>query len=541
MNRRRWSNNTPPLECDPPEFRPASRKSARKLDKIADGDQKPLGLGADAAHAVLPTGRVRVSLSSDAMKVGIFTDFPSVAVQSGPALHTRFLHDGLRRAGHDVTLIGPDTGVPADGDEKLHLFNGTPYPSHPKVKVATPGPMSALLAPPELDVIHGQTNNHMIEWANWVRKMNRTAVINTNIIHLPTHSHFILSDRLHQIGLVRDLTRQFALDIEKDFVRMYNESDGLVVQSRYMVDYWRKLGVTTPMWVVGRPIDPTKFSAMPGPDPFPRHFAVGKRLVVVCRHDREKNLATLLRIFDEQIAPADPEVTLTVVGHGHDHENLVRQAAGGRYANRVHFPGEVVHAALVDWYAHADVFVYTSLSETFGNVVNEALWCGLPVVALDDRMGVAHQIANGVNGFLVPPDRTDTDAAFARHCLDLVESPSLRLELGANAATQARRTSSPERVIAAFEKIYGEAIAHCHAHVPTLLSEQSVFAQRAALARHVSTWARYNYLLLIMGRTAGKFGFGRTEHVSTVDSVTGPLPVAPERARTPQHAPAPAE
>lgn len=451
------------------------------------------------------------------MKVGILTDFPSIAVQSGPALHTRFLNDGLVRHGHDVTLLGPDTVDRAKrADENLHLFRGVAYPSHPKVKVVVPSPLRQLTKPPELDIIHGQTNNHVIEWANWVRKMNRTAVINTHIIHLPTHSHFILSDRLYNVPLVRDAARQWANDIELDFARMYNEGDGLVVQSRFMVDYWRDRGVETPIWTVGRPIDPGKFSAQPGGDPFPAHFAVGKRLITVSRHDREKNLEALIDIFDREIAPADPEVTLTIVGDGHDHENLVQQAERGRYGDRIHFPGEVEHAKLVDWYAHADVFVYTSLSETFGNVVNEALWCGLPVVALDDRMGVAHQVAHGANGYLVTPDRTDTAAVFARRCIALTSQRSLRTELGANAATMARRTSHPDVVISRFEKIYEEAQRHCHSKVRKPLSEASSFTQRAALAKHVARWARWNYTLLIAAKTVGKLGFGREDHVSDV-------------------------
>lgn len=457
------------------------------------------------------------------MQVGILTDFPSIAVQSGPALHTRFLHDGLTRRGHGVTLLGPDTTERAPrADERLHLFRGVPYPSHPKVKVVVPSPLKALTTPPRLDIIHGQTNNHVIEWANWVRKMNRTAVINTHIIHLPTHSHFILSDKLYGLGLVRDAARNWADDIERDFARMYNEGDGLVVQSRYMVDYWRDRGVQTPIWVVGRPIDPSKFSAQPGHDPFPQHFAVGKRLVVVCRHDREKNLETLLRIFDREIASADPEVTLTVVGDGHDHDNLVKLAERGAHGDRVHFPGEIPHARLVDWYAHADVFVYTSLSETFGNVVNEALWCGLPVVALDDGMGVAHQVTDGANGFLVPPDRTDTDEAFARRCLALTSNRALRVELGTNAATLARRMSHPDVVIDRFEKIYDEATAHCHASVREPLADAGTFAQRAALARHVATWARWNYTLLIAAKTVGKLGFGRQDHVSGIHETAHP-------------------
>ena len=224
------------------------------------------------------------------MRVGILTDFPSLALQSGPSIHTNFLHDGLRKRGYDLTLIGPSTDAQPANDNRVHLFKGVPYPSHPKLKVVVPQPWRQLANPPKLDLIHGQTNNHIIEWANWTRKVNGTAVINTNIIHLPTHSHFILSDKLYGTPFVRDLTRNWANDIERDFARMYNEGDGLVVQSRYMVEYWEERGVRVPIHVVGRPIDPAKFSAQPGADPFPVDFKVGKRLICVCRHDREKNL-----------------------------------------------------------------------------------------------------------------------------------------------------------------------------------------------------------------------------------------------------------
>ncbi len=452
------------------------------------------------------------------MRVGILTDFPSIALQSGPALHTRFLHNGLTRRLHDVTLLGPDT-TDADSANGLrsHLFRGVPYPSHPKMKIIVPRPVRQLLTAPRMDIIHGQTNNHVIEWANWLRKMHRTAVVNTHIIHLPTHSHFILSDGLYQNSFVRDTARQWANNLELDFARMYNEGDGLVVQSRYMVDYWRDRGVRTPIWVVGRPIDPAKFSAQPGEDPFPRSFAVGKRLVSVSRHDREKNIEALIEAFDRHTAAHDPEVTLTLVGHGHDHDNLKRIASRCRHADRIHFPGEVEHARLVDWYAHADVFVYTSLSETFGNVVNEALWCGLPVVALDDRMGVAHQVVDQANGFLVTPDRVDSLEHYGRRCVALVNDRDARQRMGQSAATLARRMSHPDVVLDRFERIYEEAIRHAHDSVPEPLSERGTLAQRAALARHVAVWARWNYTLLAVGNTVGRLGLGRSEVHSNLE------------------------
>lgn len=451
------------------------------------------------------------------MQVGIITEFPSISVQSGPALHTRFLHDGLTKRSHEVTLLGPDTtGVAPSGDARTFLVKGYPYPSHPNVKVSVPSPLRKLLAPPKLDVLHNQTNTHMVEWANWIRKMNRTAVLNTNIIHLPSHSHFILSDRMYANPLIRSMARQTAYGVERDFARMYNEGDCMIVQSRYMVRYWEERGVNVPIEVVGRPIDPAKFSRRPGNDPFPSTFARGKRLVVVCRHDREKALDRLLDIFTTEIAPHDADVTLTLIGDGHAHTALVEQARRSPHANRIHFPGEVVHGDLVHWYGHADVFVYTSVSETFGNVVNEALWTGLPVVAMHDRMGVAHQVIDAVNGFLIEPEHAASHERFAEAVFAILGNPDLRRRLAESAREISRRNSAPEVVLDRFETIYENAIRRAHDQVRTPLSEMSTFQQRTAFARHIATWARYNYLLLAIANTSFKLGLGRDEKISTI-------------------------
>lgn len=446
------------------------------------------------------------------MRVGILTEFPSLYVQSGPAIHTRFLHDGLVRRGHSVVLIGPSTNGPQDDDDvERHLFKGMPYPTHPKVTVPFPWPLNKLTNGPRVDIVHGQTNSHMVHYANWQRKMHGTAVLNTNIIHLPTHSHFVLSDKLYDNKLVWKAVQRQAANAEQSFVSMYNEGDGLIVQSRFMVDYWRDRGVEVPIEAIGRPINPATFDKQPGEDPFPANFKVGKRLVVVCRHDREKRLDHLIEIFTEELAPADPEVTLTLVGDGFEHPNLKRLAAKSRFGNRIHLPGEARHERLVDWYAHADVFVYTSVSETFGNVVNEALWCGLPVVALNDRMGVAHQVLSNLNGFLVEPDRADTNRKFANHIIDLISNRPFRRQIGENAATHARRTSHPDVTLSRYEAFYDRALQRVADEITEPLAQQSKARQSAAFVSHMSRWAYYSSMFMAISKVATSLGIGREE------------------------------
>lgn len=444
------------------------------------------------------------------MHVGIFTDYPNPTVLSGPAIHTAFLKNNLENRGHEVTLFGPSSG-PGDliNNPGQHLFKGVSYPTHPKTKIAVPWPLDNLVNPPQVDVIHGQINTLMMAYANWMRKMWRIPVLNTHILHLPTHSHFLVGDRLYKQEWVRKRLAHEALGQERAMAGYVNDGDGLIVQSRFMVDYWRERGVTVPIDVVGRPIDPTVFDRPASRDPFPEHFTKGKRLIVVSRHDREKRLDELIRIFDEHIAPADPEVTLTLIGDGAEHENLVAQADASRYADRLYLPGEFEHEALVHWYGHADIFAYTSISETFGNVVNEALWCGIPAVAYDDQMGVAHQVTHEENGLLVQPDQANSHQEFTKAVFTLINNDALRLKYGKQAAERARNTSHPDVIIDRFEGIYERSIKRCHDEITTPLSEQSKALQLAELGKVTSDWMLKHGAILSIAGLATKTGLGR--------------------------------
>jgi glycosyltransferase involved in cell wall biosynthesis len=79
-----------------------------------------------------------------------------------------------------------------------------------------------------------------------------------------------------------------------------------------------------------------------------------------------------------------------------------RRAELERAAPYAHFAGLQVGESLARWYASADVLVFPSTTETFGNVVLEAFASRLPVVGVR-RGGVAELVEDGVNGFLAAP------------------------------------------------------------------------------------------------------------------------------------------
>ncbi len=138
----------------------------------------------------------------------------------------------------------------------------------------------------------------------------------------------------------------------------------------------------------------------------------------------EKNLAAALAAF-EQISRRDAPARMVWVGDGPELDGLRRSHP------RHHFAGVRTGTDLAEHYASADLFLFPSLTETYGNVVPEAMASGLAVVAFD-YAAAAQLIRHGQNGVLVP---FGDNGAFTRQALALAAQPQKIRRLGAAAAT----------------------------------------------------------------------------------------------------------
>ena len=125
----------------------------------------------------------------------------------------------------------------------------------------------------------------------------------------------------------------------------------------------------------------------------------GKRILAVGALKSAKNFALLIKAFAR--LPGYTSSTLAILGEGPERENLERLVTTLGLTGRVILPGFTTTPG--DWYACADVFVLPSDYEGFGNVLVEALHCGLPVVATDCPHGPAEVLGNGKWGVLVTP------------------------------------------------------------------------------------------------------------------------------------------
>lgn len=144
-------------------------------------------------------------------------------------------------------------------------------------------------------------------------------------------------------------------------------------------------------------------------------------LTFVGRLAPEKDVHTLLAIADALPSKVKEQIQWFVIGDGPLKEELQQKAP----ANMT-FTGYLTGEQLAQFYSASDLFVFPSPTETFGNVVIEALASGTTVIAAHSG-GIKNIIKSGVTGYLCEPGNVQ---AFLNAILELLENDSLRMQLG---------------------------------------------------------------------------------------------------------------
>lgn len=401
--------------------------------------------------------------------IGILNDYVRIPYANGSSFASQFLYRAFSTQGHKVTVVGPHDPEATEEELPRHhvCLPSLPMRNHPGLYMPMPTPSGLRKVESlGLDVALGQTGSELANVGVWLRWRQSVPFLCVNTIHLPSVYNVLLPDRLNQDPTITALFLDHIIPfIERHSAQVYNHTDGLIVLSRGLKQYWRNRGVKVPISVIPRSVDPNVFDRPAGDDPFPAGAKPGARLLCVCRQTREKGITRLIRIFARHIAPALPDATLTLVGDGPDFDAFVDEAKKLGVEGRVFFLGEQPLTDIPRYYRHADLFAFTSLSETYGQVVSEAMWCGLPVVALDDGMGVSQQIESGVDGVLVSPgpDESQANWRFAKEVFTLLRDPARRRAVADEAERRVRLRADPARCVERYLDAFAEAREHCRA------------------------------------------------------------------------------
>lgn len=167
-------------------------------------------------------------------------------------------------------------------------------------------------------------------------------------------------------------------------------------------------------------VDPARYVDAPA---LPKD-ADGCRLLFVGRFDPEKGVHVLFEALDD-LMPAHPDVTLTMVGDGQDRAEL--EAAAARFGDRVRFTGYLDQAGVAQALADHDVLVLPSFSEGLPVILMEALASARPVVTTQVA-GVGELVEHGKTGLIAPPGDV---RILHDHLHALIADSALRARMGA--------------------------------------------------------------------------------------------------------------
>ncbi|MFZ5650095.1 MAG: glycosyltransferase, partial [Bacillota bacterium] len=171
-------------------------------------------------------------------------------------------------------------------------------------------------------------------------------------------------------------------------------------------------------------------------------------LLYVGRLAPEKDLDILIRSFGN-LNKYHPGTHLVITGAGPLEAGLKREAPPN-----VTFTGYLHGEELAEAYASSDIFLFPSTTETYGNVILEAMASGLPVVAPCSG-GVKENLFNLYNGLACRPRNC---ADMVKAAIELIENESLRKTLAGQARAHAL-TRSWDNVINKLVDGYAETIA----------------------------------------------------------------------------------
>lgn len=429
--------------------------------------------------------------------IGILNDYVRIPYATGSSFAAQFLHREFERRGQKVTLIGPNDpkSRPEDLPERHVLLRSVPIRAQPGFFLPFPSRDGIKkLGDQDFDMLLSQTGSELVDAGVWLRLTRGVPLVCVNTTMLNRIYDVLLPEALSMNPRVQHWCHETLVPFAESIsVRAYNDSDGLVVLSEGLERYWRKLGVVVPIHVIPRAVDARVVASTVGEDPFPIEAKRGQRLLMLCRHVREKNVGRIIDIFAKHVAPKLPDATLTLVGDGADHDAFKARAQRLGVGNRTFFPGEFPVTEVKTWYSHADLFVYGSMSETYGQVVSEAMYCGLPVVAFNDDAGVAQQVSHGKDGLLLPaePNVAECDERFGAEVVSLVNDSARRHRMADAARRNASKRSEPERVV----QRYYAAFEQARRHRALCRPDASALAQAKLFAR----WTGIHSLVSAMG------------------------------------------
>jgi len=364
------------------------------------------------------------------MKIGIFTDSYK-PYTSGVVTSINTFKDELARLGHKVYIFAPNYPNYEEEERHVYRYYSLPAPTNPDYTLAIPvyPGMRSLLSRLELDVIHVHSPFTMGRVGLHYAKRYGLPLLFTY--------HTLYDEYVHYVPVAQDLARDVTIKYSSHFC---NQCNHIIAPSAEVANRLRYYRVKTPVTIIPTGVPLQQFEK--GDREWLRkHYSIPEEnrvLLFVGRLTKEKNLEFLIDAF-ARIRKDHPQTTLVLTAQGPLEGELKRQVInlGMSLEQDVIFTGALPFDTLVHVYFSADLFVFSSVTETQGLVLIEAMAAGLPVVAVRAN-GVNDMVDNDVNGKLTACDINEFSAAVG----EILNDPVLYQRLQQKALIKADKLSA---------------------------------------------------------------------------------------------------
>lgn len=311
------------------------------------------------------------------MQIAIVTETWPPEV-NGVALTVHALARGLHAGGHAVEIIRPrqagEVGADADdGFSAMHMAS-VPLPRYPGLRVGLPA-RSRL-------VRHWRTRTPDAVYVATEGPLGHSALAAARRLGIRacTGFHTRFDDFVRHYGIAWMSPLVFA-----GLRRFHNQAAATLVPTRELATFLQDRGFRN-VRVLRRAVDTALFDPCHRDLELRTHWGVAEHALAVVHVGRlaaEKNLDLAVQAF-RAIAGTQPDARFIIVGDGPERARLA--AAHPDFI----FAGVRRGADLARHYASADLFLFPSTTETFGNVTLEALASGVPLVAFDHGAAREH-------------------------------------------------------------------------------------------------------------------------------------------------------
>ncbi len=387
------------------------------------------------------------------MKIDIVTDtfLPDV---NGVAMTLGRLTDGLRQQGHRVHVIRTGEG----SGKRQTVAASIALPGYKEVRVGLPDPFRLrkrwLRKRP--DAIYVATES----------PLGRSAVKAAKVLGIPVatgfHTNFHEYLEQYRLGGLEPAAKAY-------LKRFHQAADCTLAPSPELVERLKQEGFRE-VYLLGRGVDSGLFS--PGKRCETLRSEWGARAgvpvaIIVGRVAAEKNLELAMKAF-ERMRQSVPDLKCVVVGDG-----PVKAKLEERFPS-VHFAGTRLGEDLAKHYASADILLFPSETETFGNVLLEGMASGLVTVSYNYAASERY-VENEING--LKAERGDEEGFLARGIEALSRDPAMKI-----AARETAERLGWEQVIGDFGSRMEEIAATGRAADPMKIKRRKVSCRTVFLS-----------------------------------------------------------